>query len=296
MRALAGAWLELSRVSNLPTVWTNVCAAWLIAGGEWADWRLAWLVLGGSLIYTAGMILNDAADARLDAVERPGRPIPSGRISLRHAWRAGFIMLLCGGGMMVGRGGADTAVVVALAAAVLLYDFYHKPWSGSVLVMAACRVLLYLAAASPLAEDAAKAWQGPALVPGLLLGAYITGLSLAARQESRSAGQIAATGVAGRVPALLLMAPVFSALAEAGMMARVCPVPIAAGLVWWLWRARRLARRDPPRSIGPAVGRLLAGIVWVDACLVAASHPKTAVLFVLLVPVAMLWQRRVAAT
>jgi 4-hydroxybenzoate polyprenyltransferase len=26
------AWLELARVSNLPTVWSNVLAAWLVSG------------------------------------------------------------------------------------------------------------------------------------------------------------------------------------------------------------------------------------------------------------------------
>ena len=32
-------------------------------------------------LYAAGMVLNDAFDAELDARERPERPIPSGRIS-----------------------------------------------------------------------------------------------------------------------------------------------------------------------------------------------------------------------
>ncbi|HEY1081657.1 MAG TPA: hypothetical protein VGE29_05310, partial [Prosthecobacter sp.] len=56
------AWLELARISNLPTVWTNVTAAWLLAGGPWREAALGWLVLAGSLLYTGGMILNDAAD------------------------------------------------------------------------------------------------------------------------------------------------------------------------------------------------------------------------------------------
>jgi hypothetical protein len=42
-------WLHLARISNLPTVWTNVTAAWLLAGGTFTDPRLYWLILAGSL-------------------------------------------------------------------------------------------------------------------------------------------------------------------------------------------------------------------------------------------------------
>jgi len=60
------AWLELARISNLPTAWTNVLAGWLLAGGQLQDQRLIWLLLGGSLLYSGGMILNDAEKLILD--------------------------------------------------------------------------------------------------------------------------------------------------------------------------------------------------------------------------------------
>ena len=43
--------------------------------------RTAGLVAASSCLYLAGMALNDYADREVDAVERPGRPIPSGRVS-----------------------------------------------------------------------------------------------------------------------------------------------------------------------------------------------------------------------
>src|SRR5262245_42928808 len=89
-------WLELARVSNLPTVWTNVIAAWLLAGGAWEFRPLAWLLAGGSLVYTGGMFLNDAADAKWDRANRPERPIPTGRISPAQAWTAGIGFLAAG--------------------------------------------------------------------------------------------------------------------------------------------------------------------------------------------------------
>lgn len=286
-------WLVLARVSNLPTVWTNVTAAWLIVGGRWEDVRWFWMMFGGTLLYTAGMILNDAADAAYDRVHRPERPIPAGEVSLRAAWRVGFILLLCGAGMMVGRAGADVGVVMALAAMILAYDCYHKPWAGSVVLMGSCRVLLYLAAASPLVVAGESVWKSEALVPGLLLGGYIVGLSLVARSEA----QVAA-GKGGRswLPVVMLMGPVLWTLNQAQVGERVLPVVVGLGLLIWVGQSVRQMRVDPPRSIGAAVGRLLAGIVWVDGAFLAATHPLVAVGFVLLVPVAMLWQKRIAAT
>ena len=59
--------LVLGRVSNVPTVWTNCLAGWLLAGGgEWT--RFAWLCAGATLVYLGGMFLNDAFDAEFDAV------------------------------------------------------------------------------------------------------------------------------------------------------------------------------------------------------------------------------------
>ena len=49
--------------------------------------RTAGLVASSSCLYLAGMALNDYADREVDAVERPGRPIPSGRVTPRiRAW------------------------------------------------------------------------------------------------------------------------------------------------------------------------------------------------------------------
>ena len=98
-------WLILTRGSNLPTVWSNVLAGWLLAqglrlrppGSEYAGQApdpLGWgglllLLLGVSLTYVGGMILNDAFDARWDAERRSTRPIPAGLIAVGEALRAG---------------------------------------------------------------------------------------------------------------------------------------------------------------------------------------------------------------
>ena len=85
--------LFLGRVSNLPTVWSNCLAAWLLAGGALVGTadvqRFAWLIVGATLLYLAGMFLNDAFDVQFDREHRTERPIPSGAISARAGWTRG---------------------------------------------------------------------------------------------------------------------------------------------------------------------------------------------------------------
>ena len=65
----ARAWFRLGRVSNLPTVWSNVLAAVALAGAGGAfvsPGALFGLLTALSLFYVAGMVLNDAFDAEIE--------------------------------------------------------------------------------------------------------------------------------------------------------------------------------------------------------------------------------------
>src|SRR6185436_16123053 len=87
--------LILGRVSNLPTVWSNCLAGWLLGGGGEVK-RLLVLSLGASLVYLGGMFLNDAFDAEFDQQHRSERPIPSGAIRVEVVWRWGLAWLAAG--------------------------------------------------------------------------------------------------------------------------------------------------------------------------------------------------------
>src|SRR5687767_13276310 len=82
-------WLRLGRVSNLPTVWTNTLAAVLLADAPFDLRRGALLAAAFSFFYVGGMFLNDAFDRKIDAVERPDRPIPRGLVSARQVFTFG---------------------------------------------------------------------------------------------------------------------------------------------------------------------------------------------------------------
>jgi hypothetical protein len=147
-----GGWraaLDLARAGNFPSVASNVLAALVLArGGAWpAPAEAALALLAGWLAYAGGATLNDVADAAFDAQHRPGRPIPSGALSRRGAALLGVAELALGLALLALLG-AVWFWVVGLAAVILAYDWLHKRWAGSVVLMAGCRILLGLAVAS----------------------------------------------------------------------------------------------------------------------------------------------------
>src|SRR4051812_33867448 len=88
--------LRLGRISNLPTVWSNVLTGTALAGAATADLRLFIVVMALSLFYVGGMYLNDAFDHVFDAKARPERPIPSGQVSAAQVHAFGFGMMAVG--------------------------------------------------------------------------------------------------------------------------------------------------------------------------------------------------------
>ena len=114
--------LRLGRISNLPTVWTNVLVGVMLGGGSLADSRLALLMVALSLFYVGGMFLNDAFDRDFDAKHRPERPIPSGQVSAHEVFIAGFGLLALGmaGVALAGRVPDGAPAWTALASAAAL--------------------------------------------------------------------------------------------------------------------------------------------------------------------------------
>ena len=75
-------YLELMRLPNVFTSMADVAMGFLFVR-ELATaidaWLLAVLLGASSLLYLAGVVLNDVFDLELDSRERPDRPLPSGR-------------------------------------------------------------------------------------------------------------------------------------------------------------------------------------------------------------------------
>jgi 4-hydroxybenzoate polyprenyltransferase len=175
--------LRLGRVSNLPTVWTNVMAG-LALGGAAPTLRLVVpLAVAASLFYVAGMYLNDAFDHRWDAQHRPERPIPAGEVRAATVFAAGFAMMAAGFGVLaVGPGRATLIAGAALAVLIVIYDVSHKRNPLSPVVMGLCRVAVYFMAALAVAPHPPLA----VTLGSAVLLAYLIALTAIARHETRN--------------------------------------------------------------------------------------------------------------
>ncbi|GAA1511131.1 hypothetical protein GCM10009730_14540 [Streptomyces albidochromogenes] len=136
----AAAWAELLRVSALFTVPGDAVAGAACVGVH--PNRGTALAVGASLcLYEAGMALNDWADRAEDAVDRPHRPIPSGRVTPRAALAASGALTAAGLALAAAAGRPALAVASGLAATVWAYDLRLKHTPAAPATMAAARAL-----------------------------------------------------------------------------------------------------------------------------------------------------------
>jgi 4-hydroxybenzoate polyprenyltransferase len=276
--------LRLGRVSNLPTVTSNVLAAIALSGARPGVVAIAIVCAAMSLLYVAGMYLNDAFDRDIDRVERPERPIPAGEVDAATVFGLGFLQLALGvlaiAGLAIARGSGcwPIASALALASLIVIYDVSHKHTKLSPLIMGLCRVGVYTTAAL-----AASATIDRALLVGCgALLAYLIGLTYIARQENlREVGNLWPLAFLG-IP--FVVAPPVGMLATA----------IYIGLAVWTVRALVLVAR---RRIRAAVTSLIAGISLLDALFVARlDRPVMASVALAAFALTLIAQRRIAGT
>ena len=78
------------------------------------------------LLYASGVVLNDVFDYRLDLVERPERPIPSGVVSLTSAAIFGGALMVLGILAAFWVGITSGVIALGLGASILMYDTLGK--------------------------------------------------------------------------------------------------------------------------------------------------------------------------
>jgi 4-hydroxybenzoate polyprenyltransferase len=284
--------LRLGRISNLPTVWTNVLAGALLAGASLGDARLPLLMLALSLFYVGGMFLNDAFDRDFDAAHRPERPIPSGLVSAREVFAYGFGLLAAGlVCVSVASRGPEglpawraLAAGAALAGTIVLYDAHHKGNPLSPLVMGMCRVFVYLTAAYAVTS----APPAVVLYAALALLCHLIGLTYIAKQEHLAR-------IGNLWPLAFLAVPLlYGLLLALQQPAAWVPFALYAAV---LVHAMHLLRRRAAGDVPLAVVTLIAGMSVLDAVLLAgAGHWLPAGIALLAFMLTLLLQRWVPGT
>ena len=235
---------ELLRASNLPTVVPNALTGCALGAGA-AELPLqvaALCVVAVALLYAGGMALNDAADAEVDRVSRPERPIPSGRISRGSAYRVAATALAAGWVLLAAAGNGAAVAGGALVIVIVAYDLLHQLHAWTVVLMGLARGLVYVACA------VAVAWPLP-VEKVLWFGSAMTLYTLAFTIVARAENEIQLDARRWIGPAL----PVISVLpgvwiVPATAVASTAAAAAAAVLVLWQVRAARAAFATPPQT------------------------------------------------
>lgn len=174
------------RPANIVTAHADILAGYAAAGAA-NRLHLVLLLIATTGLYGGGVVFNDVFDAKLDAVERPERPIPSRAVSGKVAGAFGGFLLGCGVMFAWLCSPLSGAVALAIAASALAYDKFgkHDALLGP-MNMGLCRGLNLMLGLTAVAEAPAMRW--PVAVVTLC---YIAGITSLSRGEVRGGTQTA---------------------------------------------------------------------------------------------------------
>jgi len=270
-------YLQLMRAPAVFTAMSNIFAAHLIlTQGEiiWPDLLL--LLAATAALYSGGMVLNDWFDYDVDILERPDRPLPSGRISRQHALLFGGFLLLSGILLAALAGTLSLTLAIAITILVLIYNGILKGSFAGGLAMGGCRYLNWLLGFSllPLTEQSL-------LIP-VPVFLYIMAITLLSREEesakNRSVVILSAIIIIMAALTIIGMAQVTAYGNTASW--KIILIVIGSGFICYrLWLTYR---NFSPANIQASMKLLIFAIIPLDTLLVIVYGPSWWALAVLL--------------
>lgn len=302
------AYLQLMRPANIITAMADIMAGFAASGilshtmsvypyfitDDTKYMRLCMLLLSTIGLYGGGVVFNDVFDAKLDAVERPERPIPSGRASLQGAIILGIGLLLTGIilAFVVSVSSGIIAGVIAILA--LLYDKWgkHLTYLGPV-NMGACRGGNLLLGVSALPAAVENVWF-IALIPVV----YIAAITTISRGEVHG-GNKTALNLAFVLYTLVVLSILgLCQISSPGPGKLFQIFPFLLLFCWLIFPPLLKAWQDlKPQHIGKAVKAGIIALIVMDAALSVSFVPWWYGLIVLLLlPVSRFLARRFAVT
>jgi 4-hydroxybenzoate polyprenyltransferase len=302
------AYLQMMRPANIVTAWADILAGYAAAGlvtapSNWAIdsttfQPLLWLLLATTGLYGGGVVFNDVFDAELDAVERPERPIPSGRSSVQEGIVLGIGLLAIGIVAAAQVSELSAVVAGAIALSALLYDAVskHYAWLGS-LNMGLCRGGNLLLGISAMPTVLQERWF-LAIVPVL----YIAAITLISRGEVNGGNRTAGTVSLGLLTlvggGLIGLNALPSPVSQGGMVHLLSMLPFAV-----FWGASVIpafvnAARDPSSDlIRIAVRSGVISLIALDSAIAASfSHWIYGFAILSLLPLSRLLAKQFAVT
>ncbi len=266
MKEKVFAYLQLMRFPNIFTAVADVLAGCLIVKGFGVEGSaLSALLFSSAFIYGGGCILNDIQDRSIDGKERPERPIPSGRVSLREA--SALCIAFFALGLLLAHMVGTACLVTALLLVFLVccYDVLTKQMNIlGPLNMGACRGVNLLLGLSISFDGSGAVF----LYPFISL-IYVFAVTILSRFEVK--GGLTGKGrlVWGSLLTVLLILLI---LLLAGQLSAASLVYLGFLTAFTVPFVMLALSRPAPRRIGKAVKYLILGIPLLDAVYVSGGH------------------------
>ena len=244
-------YLQLTRPANLVTAVADILAGMAIAQFTFSSFNPVFLVLSTLGLYGGGVVMNDVFDARLDAVERPERPIPSGKVPLPAATMLGMTLLF--GGVLAAAlfSFQSGMIAVVIAALTVLYNRFakHHVFFGP-LTMGMCRGGNLPLGMSVLPESF-RQWSFVVLLPI----AYIAAITLISQDEVHG-GKRRTLYIAVFLYLVVLLTQLYIAHTKGNIL---FALPFVLLHAWLIGRPLYNAIQNP---VGPLIGKAVkAGVL-----------------------------------
>ncbi len=265
------AYLQLMRFPAVFTALADIFLGFLLTHDTLAPVEeFVLLALAASGLYLSGMVLNDLFDRHIDARERPGRPIPSGRVSLPAAAALGCGLMAVGPLSAAFVGLSSLAIALVLVGLIVAYDRFLKHLPVGPVAMGACRFFNVLLGASAVGSHT---WAPPQVFVALAMGVYVAGVTWFARQE---AGQSSRSHLAASTAichaAIVGLAVIAIQSPQTATDSRFAAVAALVLVAVWIDMRLLPAIRDPlPGTVQAAVKQMLLAIVLLDATMVGCK-------------------------
>lgn len=289
-------YLKLARPANLPTAAADIVTGAAIAGlfaslpleaTIWSDFIA--LIFASVFLYAGGVVFNDFFDFKIDKIERPERPIPSGVVSLKAAAIFGMVLMVLGIGLAFFANSISGSIALVLTLSILIYDAFSKNYSFlGPLNMGLCRSLNLLLGMSLLLQF--DYWL-IALTPLV----YISAITMISQGEvhGNNKNNIAFAGVLYLIVLLgIVLASLYWDLQT------LQALPFLLVFVFLIFKPLIKAyHENSSENIKKAVKAGVISLIVMDACIaVAFSFWWVGLLILLLLPLSILLSRMFAVT
>jgi 4-hydroxybenzoate polyprenyltransferase len=241
-------------------------------------------------LYGGGVVYNDVFDADLDAIERPERAIPSGKVSLKNASLLGSSLLMAGifCALLISNISAIIAILIAFLA--IVYNKYgkHHAFFGPI-NMGLCRggnLLLGMSAILPALQN----WWLLGCIPVI----YIAAITMISRGEVHGGNKSTLYFAA----LLYLIISICQLMISYNFGNVLYALPFIVLHLIFIFKPLFLAIKNPIGSnIGKAVKAGVIGLIIMDSAWAAVSgNFFVAIVVLLLLPISIWLAGKFAVT